>query len=97
MTSKRVNLACPLDRPVLAIGAEVHLSGGKAGSREEPPPIEIPIDEKRLRIARDDVKQFSVVGRRSAPRKSDFVRGRDSTGPHDRRVRKMQPFPDVDW
>ena len=64
MTAKRVNLARPLDRPVLAIDAEVHLSGGKAGSREKPPPIEIPIDEKRLRIARDDVKQIRVVGHR---------------------------------
>ena len=64
MTPKRVNLACPLDRPVFAIDAELHLSGRKAGSREEPSPIEIPIDEKRLRIARDDVKQIRVVGRR---------------------------------
>ena len=47
MAAKGIDLVRPLDRPVLPINPQVHLTRREAGRGKKPLPIEIPVDEER--------------------------------------------------
>ena len=60
--AKRIDLARAIDLAIDAMGAQMNRPRRELGFGEASRPIHVPVNKKRSRILRDDVKQVRAVG-----------------------------------